>query len=145
MSRMEMTGGALEAFLSQPLVAAISTVDEQGRPHSTPVWFQWDEGAAYVFTGRRSAKWRNLQRNPHASLCVDRREPPYAAAIIEGPVEESDRDVHEAVLGMALRYYGEQRGREFAEQYREPQRAARTVLFRIVPERVVAWDNADEE
>ncbi|MFL2557670.1 MAG: pyridoxamine 5'-phosphate oxidase family protein [Arenicellales bacterium] len=26
-----------------------------------------------MFTDRGSLKWRNIQRNPHASLCVDWR------------------------------------------------------------------------
>jgi PPOX class probable F420-dependent enzyme len=142
---MPMSPKALDAFLAQPLDAVLSTVDGQGRPRSAPVWFEWHEGAAYVFTGRRSLKWRNLQERKHAALCVDRREPPYAAVVLDGPVEESDRDLYEAVMGMAVRYYGEQRGREYAEQYRNPRVAARTVLFRIVPRHIASWDYAAEE
>ena len=67
----------VDQFLSQTLVGVISTVDADGRPCSAPIWYQWEDGAAFFFTGRRTLKWRNLLREPHASLCVDWREPPY--------------------------------------------------------------------
>ena len=68
---------AVEAFLDQTLVAVISTIDRAGRPRTAPIWFHWEDGAAYMFTARSSLKWRNIQRYPYASLCVDWREPPY--------------------------------------------------------------------
>ena len=67
---MPMTEAQLEEFLTQPHLAVLSTVDAEGRPRSAPVWFQWEDGAAYVFTGRGSLNWRNLERNPAASLCI---------------------------------------------------------------------------
>lgn len=146
-----MSPEALHALLAEPRVAVISTVDAQGRPHSAPVWYLWAPateagegpagapGAAFIFTRRRSMKWQHLQANPYASLCVDHREPPYAAAILQGRVEESDRSLYEAVLAMALAYYGEERGRAFAETYRDPSAAERTVLLRLIPERITSW------
>ena len=56
----------LAEFLRRPLVAVIGTIDHAGRPRLAPIWFQWDNGAAYMFTGRETLKWRNLQRDPHA-------------------------------------------------------------------------------
>ena len=47
----------VDEFLSQTLVGVISTVDAQGRPCSAPIWYQWEDGAAFFFTGRRTLKW----------------------------------------------------------------------------------------
>ena len=69
---MTMNQKQLESFLKQPLVAVIGTVDSAGRPRSAPIWFHWEDGAAYMFTGRRTLKWRNLLAVPHASLCDER-------------------------------------------------------------------------
>ena len=126
----------LEAFLHEPNVGVLATVDAQGRPRQAPVWFRWEDGAAYLFTAPDTVKWRNLQRDPRASLCVDRREPPYAAALVEGTVEPADRPLHELVLAMALAYYGEERGRAFAEAYRAGVGA---VAFKLVPRRITSW------
>ena len=139
---MTMTAERLEAFLATTRVAVISTVDAAARPRSTPIWYHWDGGHAYLFTGRRTLKWRNLERNPHVALCVDDRDPPYASAIVEGVVEEvNDRLLYDEVLDMATRYYGDEKGRAFAENYRDNDSV---VLFRIVPSRIVSSAGDDD-
>ncbi len=134
---MPMTAEYMADFLSRALVAVIGTVDAAGRPRSAPIGFHWEDGAAYMFTGRETLKWRNIQRSPHASLCVDWREPPYESVVMEGRVEEVDRPMFDLVLSMALRYYGEEEGRAFAEGYRHSPR--HTVVFRLVPERIASF------
>ncbi|MEZ4502157.1 MAG: TIGR03618 family F420-dependent PPOX class oxidoreductase [Dehalococcoidia bacterium] len=139
-----MTPEQIEAFLARPIVAVLSTVDGAGRPRSTPIWFHWEDGAAYMFTGRTSLKWRNLQARPHASLCVDTREPPYAAVVMDGPVEavEDPARLYEVVLASAVAYYGDERGRAFAEPYRD---RPSSVLFRLTPRRLKGWDYSEGE
>ena len=131
----------LAELLRRPLVAVIGTIDHAGRPRLAPIWFHWDNGAAYMFTGRETLKWRNLQRDPHASLCVDLREPPYRSVIMDGTVEEVTRPLFDLVLGMARRYYGEEKGRAFAEGYRDSPEGV--VAFRLVPERIVSFESDD--
>ncbi len=131
----EMTPEAIEAFLREPRVAVLATVDRSGRPRTVPIWFLWEDGAAYLFTARASLKWRNLLANPAASLCVDHREPPYRSVMLDGRVEESGRPLYEAVRRMAVAYYGPERGEAFAENYRD---RPDVVLFRLAPERITA-------
>ena len=138
---MPMTADYMADFLSRALVAVIGTVDAAGRPRSAPIWFHWEDGAAYMFTGRNTLKWRNIQHNPYASLCVDWREPPYESVIIAGRVEEVDRPQFDLVLSMALRYYGEEEGRAFAEGYRHSP--PHVVVFRLVPERIASFTGDD--
>ncbi len=127
----------IDEFLRQTLVAVISTVDKSGRPRSAPIWFHWEDGAAYMFTDRSTLKWRNIQRYPYASLCVDWREPPYKSVILDGPIEEAERSLYELVLSMSLRYYGEEQGANFAEDYKHQSK--NVALFRLVPERVANY------
>lgn len=131
----------IDEFLSQTLVAVISTVDADGRPRSAPIWYHWEDGAAYMFTGRRTLKWRNIMRNPVASLCVDWREPPYRSVIMDGSVEEVQRPLYNLVLSMAIRYYGEEEGRAFAEGYRE--QSEDTVIFRLTPTRIADYTDGE--
>ena len=134
---MTMTDEQIDTFLKRPLVAVLGTVDEEGRPRAAPIWFQWENGAAYMFTSRASQKWRNLRRRPYASLCVDWREVPYEGVVLDGPVQESDRPVYDLALAMSLRYYGEDRGRSFAEEYRD--NPPDTVAFALTPRRIVSF------
>jgi nitroimidazol reductase NimA-like FMN-containing flavoprotein (pyridoxamine 5'-phosphate oxidase superfamily) len=64
---MPMTNEDLQKFLSETQVAVISTVDADNHPRSAPIWYEWEDGAAYLFTGRGTLKWRNIERNPHVS------------------------------------------------------------------------------
>ena len=127
----------VDEFLRQTLVAVISTVDRNGRPRSAPIWFHWEDGAVYMFTDRSTLKWRNIQRYPYASLCVDWREPPYKSSILDGAIEEVGRPLYELVLSMSLRYYGKEKGAEFAEEYKN--KSENVAVFRLVPERVANY------
>ena len=127
----------IDEFLRRTLIAVISTVDKSGRPRSAPIWFHWEDGAAYMFTDRNTLKWRNMQRYPYASLCVDWREPPYESIILDGSIEEVERPLYELALSMALRYYGEKQGTKFAEDYKGQSK--NVAVFRLVPERVANY------
>jgi PPOX class probable F420-dependent enzyme len=139
-----MSPEALEEFLGRPNVAVISTIDDAGRPRSTPVWFHWEDGAPYLFTSRTSLKWRNLLARPHAALTIDERMAPYAGVTLDGPVEaiEDTAELARLVRLMALAYYGPERGAAFAEGYRDRPGA---VLFRIRPRRLVSWAYTEDE
>ena len=125
----------VESFLRQTLVAVLGTTDEASHPHLTPIWYTWEDGAAYMFTSRASLKWRNIQASPYGTLCVDRRDPPYSAVILSGPITEVDRPVYEVVSSMALRYYGEEEGRKFADGYKD--NSPGTVAFRLTPDKIL--------
>ena len=129
----------VEEFLRQTLVGVISTIDKKGHPRTAPIWFHWENGSAYMFTDRNSLKWRNIQRNPYASLCVDWREPPYKSVILDGLIEEVDRSLYELVLLMALRYYGDEVGSKFAEGYLNKE--ADVAVFRLAPHRITNFDD----
>ena len=133
----------IDEFLRRTLIAVISTVDKSGRPRSAPIWFHWEDGAAYMFTDRNTLKWRNMQRYPYASLCVDWREPPYKSIILDGPIEEVERPLYELALSMALRYYGEEQGAKFAEDYKDQSK--NVAVFRLVPERVANYLDKEQD
>lgn len=124
----------VDTFLGQTLVAVLGTTNELGEIHLVPIWFKWYHGEAYMFTHRGSPKWRNLGLNPHASLCVDHRDPPYSSVILYGYVQEVQLPIYDLVYSMAVRYYGDQAGRNFAEEYKDN---SKWVAFKLTPERVV--------
>ena len=126
----------MDSFLQQTLVAVLGTIDQEGNSHLSPIWFHWEDGTAYMFTGRDTMKWRHIEAHPYSSLCVDWREPPYSAVILNGPVAEVDRPVYDLVLSMALRYYGEKKGREFADNYRDNPPGI--VAFGLTPRRIIS-------
>lgn len=60
------------SFVEERMVAAreywVATVYPDGRPHLTPVWGLWVDGAFYFGSEPRTRKVRNLAENPNVSV-----------------------------------------------------------------------------
>lgn len=58
-------------LLTSPLTAALTTVDEKGRPQSTAVWYIVDDDGLLKgsITDDRQ-KYKNLTRNPNCTLLI---------------------------------------------------------------------------
>jgi hypothetical protein len=59
----------------------LSTVNEDGSPHVTPVGAVWVDGAFWFQTGAGTRKARNVARNPRCSVAVSVRD---ADVVVEG-------------------------------------------------------------
>ncbi len=59
----------------------LSTVNEDGSPHVTPVGAVWVDGAFWFQTGAQTRKGRNVARDPRCSLAVSILD---ADVVIEG-------------------------------------------------------------
>jgi hypothetical protein len=62
----------------------VGTVDAAGRPHITPVWGMWFEGAFYFGTDAKSRKARNLAGNLNIVVHLESGD---EAVIFEGVAE----------------------------------------------------------
>jgi nitroimidazol reductase NimA-like FMN-containing flavoprotein (pyridoxamine 5'-phosphate oxidase superfamily) len=80
-----------------------------------PVWYCYEPGGDIWFeTEPASRKGKLLRVGKRISLCVQAEQPPYCYVSVEGPIieiAEDDRDLHE--IPMAIRYLGEQGGRDY--------------------------------
>src|SRR5260370_42120127 len=81
----QMTPEQVEQFLRQPRMANLITLHADGRPTSTPLWFEWADGVARAFSGRATGKIQRLLRDNRAALAITAgtSEPP-AWVTIEG-------------------------------------------------------------
>lgn len=106
----------IQAFLRQPHVAALSTVRPNGRPHVTPVWYDFDDGEFTVSTFRNAQKLKNVSNKGFAALTIFTQEPPYRNVIVEGtarvgsPLDNIWRE------RLATRYLGEHAGRVYVQE-----------------------------
>ena len=72
-----MTDDEIAELLALDVPAHLATIDNDGSPRVTPIWFVWHEGAFYMSSVEDKIQLRNLERDTTASICVD----------IEGPDE----------------------------------------------------------
>lgn len=59
----------------------LTTVNDDGSPHVTPVGAMWSDGAFWFQTGAGTRKARNVARDPRCSLAVSVRD---ADIVVEG-------------------------------------------------------------
>ena len=133
----EMSGDERRAFLSAGTrTAMLATTLADGSPHVMPIWFVLDGDDIVFNTGARSAKGRNLRRDPRVALAVDDPDPPFSFVHVRGRAYISDglAEVRRFATIIAGRYMGADRAEEFGARNGVPGE----LLVRITPERIIA-------
>ena len=79
-------------FLRGRHIAVLTTINPDGTPLQTPIWYLAEDGRIYIRTNSRSAKVRNIRRDARVSLCVQEERPPYMGVTVRGAAAvEGDR------------------------------------------------------
>jgi hypothetical protein len=68
----------------RPRTYWLATVRGDGRPHVRPIIGMWMEGAFYFISGERTAKGRNLAREPRCSVVTGTTTLPSLDLIVDG-------------------------------------------------------------
>jgi len=117
-------------LLQKKAFANIATVNPDGSPQVTPVWFDADGEDLRINTARGRVKDRNLRHNSAVALSVMDPDNPYRYVQVKGrvtEVTESGADAH--IDSLAKKYMGVDK-----YPYRRPGEVR--VIFKIRPERV---------
>ncbi len=109
----------------------ICTVRPNGRPHATPVWGFWLEGALYFGTARSSRKALNLAHNANLSVHLESGDD---VVILEGAAAEVSEKEEFQRLDAASR-----------KKYQMPLLIipGESVVYRVRPRVVLAWLESD--
>ena len=67
----KMDRAEIEVLLSSAVPPRLATIDRNGFPHVTTLWFIWTEGAFHLTSIKDRSHLRRLASNSHAGLCVD--------------------------------------------------------------------------
>ena len=130
-------------FLAAKHVGVLSVAAANGRPPaSVPIWYDYTPGGDIrINTGAGARKAKLIERAGAVTLVAQREEPPYQYVVVEGTVVETTKptplEVREAI---AIRYLGEQGGREFIRSMEGQE----SVMFTIRPDRWITADFSDD-
>jgi hypothetical protein len=80
----------------------ITTVKQNGSPHTMVVWGLWQDGRLLFSTGSKSRKARNLAKNRRCVLCTELAN---EAVIVEGTAEIADVAARRKFLPVYERKY----------------------------------------
>ena len=110
-------------FLNERRFAVAATINEDGTPQQTVVWYELQGDRIMMNTRAGRLKERNLKRDPRISLCI---EDEYTYLFLKGRVE-LDYDQERAQAGikaLAVRYDGEEEAeRQARDLYSKQERA----------------------
>lgn len=110
--------------------ANLATLNADGTPQVTPVWFDWDGSRLRINTAKGRLKDKNLRRAPAVALSIMDPDNPYRYVQVKGrvaAVTESGADAH--IDALSKKYLGQDR-----YPYRKPGEVR--VIFTIAPDRV---------
>ena len=138
--RISMTDDETNEFLSVERTCRVATVNGDGSPHVTPLWFVWDGESLWLTSITRSQRWKNLQRDRRVAVVVDGGDEFMELRGVElngraTPVGEVPRS-GEANVELEIPE------RLFADKYAggRVQHDGRHAWLRIRPDKVVSWD-----
>jgi PPOX class probable F420-dependent enzyme len=95
------------AFIrDNPFYAVLTTLREDGSPHSTVVWATERDGKVLINTTFGRAKARHLERDPRASVVVLDASDGYRWISVSGPVELTTDGADEDIDRLSWKYDG---------------------------------------
>jgi PPOX class probable F420-dependent enzyme len=100
-------------FVRGPHVAVLATLRPDGRPHATPVWYEYNGSEFVVGTFRNTQKAQNVARKGFATLCIFTHEVPYKQVIVEGTARLGSSVDNVWRERLATRYLGETAGHAY--------------------------------
>jgi len=94
-------------FLQEPNYAVVAVLREDGSPHQTVIWVDWDGEHVLLNLNQERAKLRHLRDEPRLSVLVLDREDPYRWLGIDGEVAEiTTEGAYEHIVHQAGVYRG---------------------------------------
>ena len=132
-----MTEMEKQQFLADLHVGVLSLNDDTKGPLTAPIWYDYEPGGELWFIiSPNSLKGKLLEMGVRLSLVAQSEKPPYKYVSIEGPVVSIDESNEADLLAMAVRYLGEDGGKQYAEN----SNASDGIIVRVKPERWLSVD-----
>ena len=102
----ELTESERKFLEENPYVGTVTTLREDGSPHSTVVWVDVDDGKVSFNTATGRAKPRHLEHDPRASLLVVDPHDAYRWLAVSGRTEVTEEGADAQIDKLAKKYIG---------------------------------------
>jgi PPOX class probable F420-dependent enzyme len=120
-----------QQFLENPYVGVVTTLREDGSPHSTVVWVDVEDGVPSFNTALGRKKPANLEQDPRAALLVVDPQNAYKWIAVDGKTEITTDGADPQIDKLAKKYLDK-------DEYPFRQEGEQRVTVRIQPVRVTA-------
>lgn len=127
-------------YLTTPRHAIIATNRANAAPQLSPVWYLYQDGRFYISVERGTAKFRNLQKDPQVSLCIDSGYPDNQSVVIYGTARlvTSEDPLQPQMRRQIIRPYhpSDESAQQHIDSTAHPEEMA---LIIVSPTRVLSW------
>lgn len=118
--------------MEQPLIARISVIDNQGYPHTVPIWFARDGDDVVFFSSRSAKKIGFAQANPNGAVSLGGN--PYGSEgyLMKGKFRIEEDSDHRWLSEITHRY----EPRDLADQHVGEWSRGDLVVMRFKPQKI---------
>ncbi len=123
------------AFLQEQRFAVLATLNKDGSPQLTTMWYLLEGDTILMNTKEGRIKDLNMKRDPRIAICV---EDGYNFVTISGAVTMNydQETAHQDIYRLATRYHGEEKAkRQLEERFSKEQR----ITLRLQCEKVIEY------
>lgn len=126
-------------FLREHKKCALATLDRDGFPHLVAMNFAFRNGAFWMTSYAKAQKVVNIRRDPRVAVMVEAGS---AYAELKGVMARGECEIIEDSerVREVFAWLGE--GRATPRPAAAQQSAAKRVVLKVLPHRIVSWDHA---
>jgi PPOX class probable F420-dependent enzyme len=130
--KSKLTPSQLKFIEQNPFVGVVTTLREDGTPHSTVVWVDVDDGKVSFNTATGRAKPRHLEHDQRVSLVVVDPNDAYRWVAVSGRADVTEDGADPQIDKLAKKYIGR-------DEYPWHKPTERRLKVLIEPEHVDAY------
>ena len=144
---IQMTSEELDQFLATNLTVILITINPDGSPLPTPLWYVNEGHVIYVRTMRHLQKVKNIMRDAGITALVEDGDAylKLRAAILKGRaiIVEDQEEIAWFDKHVAIKYHGrlrpplEKLPSATQRHYNHPR-----LVIKLIPEKIWTWDNS---
>lgn len=127
----KITDPSIRRLFEEKNFVFVSTLMNDGYPHTTPTWVDIENGNILINTAIGRVKQKNVSRDPRLSLAVTDQGNPYDMVTIRGKVIEQ-------IKGDAAEKHIDKLAKKYLGKDKYPNRTSeeKRVILKIKPERI---------
>lgn len=135
-----MDSEQLAKFLAQANLLIVATINPEGYPHLTPVWYKFDDGVFYFSTTAERKKGRNLAKNKKVGFAIAPSELSYKAVVGYGDAEIIEDPKGELLIELGRKYLPPEKADNYTKGILEAEIGkAHRIIVKIKPKWLQSW------
>lgn len=136
-----MTEAEIPRFLTTgKLLLRLGSKDDHGDPVIHPVWYLFENGKLYIFTGAGSKKAKNVARSSRVYFSIDSDSEPYRGVKgkANATIMKDSRRAVKVGSEIVMKYMGADN--PFEKNLSKEVNSGESVVIEISPEYFSSWD-----